>query len=86
MYLDMQSVTNPLNTVYATKRLIGRQYDDPQTQKELKVGSLYSWQFKYTQATMYLLVQHCSACNHTLHVHKVFFATFVWRFSHLLAM
>lgn len=32
-----QSVTNPLNTVYATKRLIGRQYDDPQTQKELKM-------------------------------------------------
>lgn len=34
----MQSVTNPLNTVYATKRLIGRQYDDAQTQKELKVS------------------------------------------------
>lgn len=42
MYLYLQSVTNPLNTVYATKRLIGRQYDDPQTQKELKVGSLYT--------------------------------------------
>ena len=40
MYLDLQSVTNPLNTVYATKRLIGRQFDDAQTQKELKVGSL----------------------------------------------
>ena len=34
----MQSVTNPLNTVYATKRLIGRQYEDQQTQKELKVS------------------------------------------------
>lgn len=32
-----QSVTNPLNTVYATKRLIGRQFDDKQTQKELKM-------------------------------------------------
>lgn len=32
-----QSVTNPLNTVYATKRLIGRQFDDAQTQKELKM-------------------------------------------------
>ena len=42
MYLHLQSVTNPLNTVYATKRLIGRQFDDAQTQKELKVGSLYS--------------------------------------------
>jgi len=32
-----QAVTNPLNTVYATKRLIGRMYDDPQTQKEAKM-------------------------------------------------
>jgi len=29
-----QAVTNPTNTVYATKRLIGRAYDDAQTQKE----------------------------------------------------
>ena len=33
-----QAVTNPTNTVYATKRLIGRQFDDPQTSKEAKVG------------------------------------------------
>lgn len=32
-----QAVTNPTNTVYATKRLIGRPYDDPQTQKEAKM-------------------------------------------------
>merc|ERR1719399_837032 len=31
-----QAVTNPENTVYATKRLIGRNYDDPATQKDLK--------------------------------------------------
>lgn len=31
-------MTNPTNTVYATKRLIGRAFDDPQTQKEMKVG------------------------------------------------
>jgi len=29
-----QAVTNPTNTVYATKRLIGRAFDDPQTAKE----------------------------------------------------
>ena len=33
----MQAVTNPTNTVYATKRLIGRAFEDPQTQKEAKV-------------------------------------------------
>jgi len=32
-----QAVTNPTNTVYATKRLIGRAFDDAQTQKEAKM-------------------------------------------------
>ncbi|KAK9787267.1 hypothetical protein WJX73_004110 [Symbiochloris irregularis] len=32
-----QAVTNPTNTVFATKRLIGRQFDDAQTQKEMKM-------------------------------------------------
>lgn len=32
-----QAVTNPTNTVYATKRLIGRQFDDPQTSKEAQM-------------------------------------------------
>jgi len=31
-----QAVTNPENTVFATKRLIGRRYDDDATQKDMK--------------------------------------------------
>ncbi|KAG5526164.1 hypothetical protein RHGRI_032447 [Rhododendron griersonianum] len=32
-----QAVANPFNTVFGTKRLIGRRFDDPQTQKEMKM-------------------------------------------------
>lgn len=34
-----QAVTNPSNTLYATKRLIGRQFEDAETQKEKKNAS-----------------------------------------------
>jgi len=30
-----QAVTNSENTLYATKRLIGRRYDDPEIKKDL---------------------------------------------------
>ncbi|GKD58929.1 heat shock 70 kDa protein [Tanacetum coccineum] len=30
-----QAVTNPTNTLFGTKRLIGRAFDDPQTKKEM---------------------------------------------------
>merc|ERR1719329_1350389 len=32
-----QAVTNPEHTLFATKRLIGRRYDDPATQKDKNI-------------------------------------------------
>src|SRR6188508_1623169 len=33
-----QAITNPENTVFAVKRLIGRRYDDPDVQKAIKIS------------------------------------------------
>jgi molecular chaperone DnaK len=32
-----QAITNPLHTVFAVKRLIGRKFEDPEVQKDLKI-------------------------------------------------
>lgn len=39
LFCCLQAVTNPQNTVFATKRLIGRKFDDPLVKKEMQMVS-----------------------------------------------
>ena len=36
-----QAVTNPENTIFAVKRLIGRNFEDPTVKKDIKSNKLY---------------------------------------------
>ncbi len=39
MLVVLQAVTNPKNTVFATKRLIGRKFTDPLVKKEMQASA-----------------------------------------------
>ena len=37
-----QAITNPMNTVFSIKRLIGRKFDDPAVQRDIKIRPIRS--------------------------------------------
>ena len=56
-----QAVTNSTNTIYATKRLIGRKFEEEQTQKEMKVSALYTSPATAALRTRCSWHAHCNA-------------------------
>ncbi len=66
----MQAVTNPLNTVYATKRLIGRSYNDDQTQAEAKVGTGSTEASRFLSCKWLCCASQLDCTIAEAHVHK----------------
>jgi molecular chaperone DnaK len=42
-----QAVTNPENTIFAVKRLVGRNFDDPKVKKDIEAAGLNIIDHKY---------------------------------------